>query len=171
MKRIGIIMLAITVLFSFSACAGNKATCGGEFVQVPAIVAKAPAPPAAPKATVAPAPKTIPAPITVLFDFDKANILPSEKAKIDQAIKILKEDPNAVADLGGYADPIGTTAYNMALSQLRANTVRAAMVAAGIDQKRINTKAYGKTDLAKSGLKGKDENKVNRRVVIVFKDK
>jgi OmpA-OmpF porin, OOP family len=165
-KGIGILFLVFVVMFGFIGCA-SKAPCTGQFVAVPA-VADAPAPKA-----VAPAPivKAAPAPIVIYFDFDKSTLKASEQPKIDEAVKLLKADPTAVVQLDGHTDPIGADKYNLKLSEKRANVVKAALLAKGIDSKRISTIAYGETRLDKPGLKGKAANAPNRRTVVVIKFK
>jgi peptidoglycan-associated lipoprotein len=171
MKRLLMVLfVAFVSMGLLASCATKSGTCSGQFYQVPPAAA-APAPVA--KIVPAPAPvvKAAPAPIVIYFDFDKFNIRASEQAKIDQAAKLLKDDPTAVAVLEGNTDPIGAPGYNMALSNARANAVRAALAAKGIDPKRLSTIAYGETKLAKPGLKGKAANEVNRRTVVVIKIK
>lgn len=170
-KEIGILFLVVVALFGFIGCAGKQAPCTGAFVAVPAVAA-APAAAPAPKAVVpAPVVKAAPAPIVIYFDFDKSALKASEQAKIDQAAKLLKDDPTALVVLEGHTDPIGKAGYNMALGQARANAVKAALTAKGIDAKRISTASYGETKLAKPGLKGKLANEPNRRTVVVIKIK
>jgi outer membrane protein OmpA-like peptidoglycan-associated protein len=176
MKRVlGILFVFVVSMFLLASCAGKGGPCTGKFVSVPPVVAAAPAP-----AVVAPAPKVVPAPavvkaapapIVIYFDFDKSNIKASEQSKVDLAAKLLKDDPTAVVLLEGNTDPIGTDTYNMKLGDKRAKVVKSALIAKGIDEKRISAVSYGETKLAKPGLKGKVANEVNRRTVVVIKFK
>jgi outer membrane protein OmpA-like peptidoglycan-associated protein len=166
MKRVLMVLfVALVSMGLLASCATKSGTCSGAYVPVPPAVA-APAPKA-----VAPAPvvKAVPAPIVIYFDFDKATLRPSEQAKIEQAAKLLKDDPTATAVLEGNTDPIGAPGYNMSLGMARANTVKAALAAKGIDAKRLSAVSYGETKLVKPGLKGKANNEVNRRTVVVIK--
>lgn len=166
--------LLIVVMFALAACAGSTPPCTGKFVQVPPAVA-APAPVAvapAPKAVVpAPVVKAAPDPIVIYFDFDKATLKASEKAKVDQAVKLMKSDPTALAEIDGHTDPIGTSKYNMALGHARANAVKAALAAQGIDAKRVTVKSFGETKLVKPDAKGIIANQPNRRAVVIIKIK
>lgn len=82
----------------------------------------------------------------VLFDFDKSNIRQSETTKVQAVVDFLKQNANFQVGLDGYADPRGTDAYNMRLSDRRAKAVEAALVGAGISKDRIRTGAFGKRD-------------------------
>jgi len=79
----------------------------------------------------------------VLFDFDKSDIRPSERAKIDKIVEVAKENPGIEVGLNGYADPRGSTAYNQKLSERRVEAVRSAVVAGGVAADRIKTIAAG----------------------------
>ncbi|PVZ86201.1 OmpA family protein [Serratia sp. S1B] len=116
---------------------------------------------------------------SIQFPSGKSNygsILPVSKAKLDQVITYLKQG-NAVSDIQliGYTDAIGNAAANHRLSQARANTVREALIHAGVNQKLItNTSGMG---IAKGAgecvANGKHQdnscNTQSRRVDIVVK--
>jgi outer membrane protein OmpA-like peptidoglycan-associated protein len=82
----------------------------------------------------------------ILFDFDKYNIRPSEAPKIQAIVDFLKQNPNFQTGLDGYADPRGSDAYNLRLSDRRAKSVAGALVGAGISRDRIRTGAFGERD-------------------------
>lgn len=69
--------------------------------------------------------------------------------------------------IDGFADSIGTESYNQDLSQRRADAVRSALVARGIDSSRIGSRGYGKefpvADNTDSGGR-----QLNRRVEVVI---
>ena len=52
--------------------------------------------------------------------------------------------PEVSVRIEGHCDERGTTAYNLALGERRANMVRQYMVALGVDASRISTISYGK---------------------------
>jgi outer membrane protein OmpA-like peptidoglycan-associated protein len=66
----------------------------------------------------------------------------------------------------GYTDSVGSDAYNLRLSERRANTVREALVAEGIAADRITTKGMGESNPVASNdtAAGRAQN---RRVDIV----
>ncbi len=82
----------------------------------------------------------------VYFDLNKSVIRPGEVSKIDAVIAILKQYPEAVVSITGYADKFtGTAKRNMVLSQERAERVTKCLVDAGIAAERITTNFYGDT--------------------------
>lgn len=82
----------------------------------------------------------------VYFTINKYNINPSEVAKIDHIIAVMKQYPEAVVSITGYADKAtGTAKRNLFLSEQRAAVVCQALLDAGIAQDRITTNYYGDT--------------------------
>lgn len=82
----------------------------------------------------------------VYFTIDKYVINPSEVEKIEHIIAVMKQYPEAVVSLTGYADKFtGTAKRNMFLSEKRAEVVCKALLDAGISQDRITTNYYGDT--------------------------
>ena len=82
----------------------------------------------------------------VYFTINKSVINPSEVSKIDHIIAVMKQYPEAVVSITGYADKFtGTAKRNMVLSQERAAVVCKALVDAGIAEDRITTNYYGDT--------------------------
>jgi outer membrane protein OmpA-like peptidoglycan-associated protein len=59
----------------------------------------------------------------VLFDFDKANLKPEAVRQLQPVLEALKEQPSLRALIVGHTDSVGTDAYNMKLSQRRAESV------------------------------------------------
>ncbi|MBK7973710.1 MAG: OmpA family protein [Deltaproteobacteria bacterium] len=75
------------------------------------------------------------------FDFDKAVI--KNPASLDEAITIMKANPNLTGEIRGYTDGKGTEKYNQKLSERRANAVREYFIQHGIAADRIRAKGYG----------------------------
>jgi len=124
------------------------------------------APEAAPAAAPAPAPAPAPeAPIVVLgdvnFDFDKATLKPTADEKIDKAVAHVNKMSGEQFELKGYTDSIGSEAYNLKLSQKRADAVRNAMIKKGAPADRITAKGYGEASPAASNSTkaGRAENR------------
>jgi len=81
--------------------------------------------------------------VNVYFDFNKEQPNAQSVGGINFLIKYLKENTSASADVIGYADEIGDTEYNRALSQRRAENVKKILVDAGIDAGRLNIVGNG----------------------------
>ena len=133
-------------------------------VVTPAPVAVAPPPAPPPPAPAAEVPKPAPPQFKpVFFDFNKAELRPEDRQKLDEAIQWLKANSGARIALDGYADDRGTPPYNLKLSERRAIAVRDYLVAGGIDAQRISTTGSGET---RAFAPGEDEAawQLNRRV-------
>ena len=105
--------------------------------------------------------------VNVYFDFNQD--MPNEQSVsgINFLIKYLKDNPSASADVIGYADEIGDTAYNKDLSQRRAQNVKQILVDSGIDASRMNIVGNGEdTSVNKDS---KQARQVVRRVTFVIK--
>ena len=84
---------------------------------------------------------------TVYFAFDKYNITPEMQDKIDAAAELGKnKGANYKVKLEGNCDEWGSDEYNFALGLRRANAVKKALVADGIDASRISMVSYGKSN-------------------------
>ncbi|MDR6790550.1 outer membrane protein OmpA-like peptidoglycan-associated protein [Sphingomonas sp. BE138] len=80
------------------------------------------------------------------FDTAKSNIRPADAAEVNEVAATLKQYPNARIRIAGYADARGTDAANMALGKARADSVKSALVAQGINASRIETVSGGETN-------------------------
>jgi len=107
----------------------------------------------------------------ILFDFDKSNIKPEFRAQLDRLGRLLQEDPNSYAVLSGFTDSIGTEAYNIKLSQRRAESVRQYLhTTFGISQDKMLMYWYGYANPVASN-KTAEGRRLNRRVTIVLRGK
>jgi OmpA-OmpF porin, OOP family len=80
----------------------------------------------------------------IQFEFNKATIKGDVSFKIlDEITQILKDNPKISLEIQGHTDNVGSAAYNEKLSQSRADSVRAYLVAHGIDPGRLVSKGYG----------------------------
>ncbi|MCK9469901.1 MAG: OmpA family protein, partial [Porticoccaceae bacterium] len=80
----------------------------------------------------------------VLFDLNKADLKSAAMANIQRLAAVLQEQPERKILVEGFTDSTGSDSYNLQLSQQRADSVRHALVAAGIDPARITTAGLGK---------------------------
>jgi peptidoglycan-associated lipoprotein len=79
------------------------------------------------------------------FDFDKSLIRPAEAALLDQTARWLKARPSVMVQISGHGDERGTDAYNLALGERRAQSVRKALAARGVESRRLTTVTYGES--------------------------
>jgi OOP family OmpA-OmpF porin len=82
-------------------------------------------------------------PLEVRFDTDKATIKPEYNPKLEEFVEFLKNVPSVKGTLEGHTDNIGSKSYNHALSERRAEAVKADVVSKGVDAARLETKGYG----------------------------
>jgi outer membrane protein OmpA-like peptidoglycan-associated protein len=80
----------------------------------------------------------------------KGGLLPTQQktlvALAGDFKKYLESKPDAHLILGGHADHRGSVEYNQALTERRVNTVKGFLVAQGVPEANIDTKAFGKED-------------------------
>ncbi len=149
--------------------------CDPDLVPKPAPVAPMPAPAPAPApAPVAPPKQVVAQKVTfaadAFFDFNKYNLKPEGKAKLDDLASKLSTINLEVIIAVGHTDSIGSDAYNQKLSVQRAESVKAYLVSKGVEANRIYTEGKGKKQpIAPNTVNGKDNPEgraKNRRVEI-----
>jgi peptidoglycan-associated lipoprotein len=80
----------------------------------------------------------------VFFDFDKSDIRTDQQGSVQANVAFLSQHPAVNFTIEGHCDERGSTDYNIALGDKRANTVKNGLIASGIPAGRINTVSYGK---------------------------
>ena len=103
----------------------------------------------------------------VYFDYDSPQLNPSEQGKIDAVVAYLQANPTHGVVVEGHCDERGSNEYNLALGERRSLAVRAAMISAGIDGARVQTRSYGEE---RPVAFGHDEGSwsLNRRAEFIF---
>ncbi len=81
----------------------------------------------------------------VHFEFDRADVRPTDRPALDRFATVAgKYYPAAVITVEGFADPAGSAAYNLRLSERRAQNVADYLTSqGGLDAAGIKTAAYG----------------------------
>jgi len=82
----------------------------------------------------------------VNFDFDKATIRPESKPILDNAVRVLNENPSVHVRVEGNTDSRGSEDYNLNLSQRRAEAVVAYLISMGIDGSRLTPVGLGESN-------------------------
>jgi outer membrane protein OmpA-like peptidoglycan-associated protein len=105
----------------------------------------------------------------VLFDTGSANLNPGGMQQIARLSTYLAANPSQTVRIEGHTDSQGSATYNEALSQQRAASVRAGLVAAGIDPARVTAMGMGEALPVASNdtAAGRQQN---RRVEIIIQD-
>ena len=105
---------------------------------------------------------------TIYFEYDSAEILESERARIEVHARYLAEHPGTSITLEGHADERGTREYNVALGEGRASAVRRVMTLFGASGQQIRTISYGEE---RPVAAEQDESawRLNRRVEIIYR--
>jgi len=100
-----------------------------------------------------------------LYDFDKATLKAEGQATLNKIAADLNKIKLEVIIAVGNTDSVGTDAYNMALGQRRAQSVKAYLVSKGVDGSRIYTESKGKSNPVASNATAEGRAK-NRRTDI-----
>lgn len=103
----------------------------------------------------------------ILFAKAKADLMPGAQRTIDQLAAFLNKHPDRKVVAEGHTDSRGSEAYNMALSQRRAESVHSALLARGISPDRVTAKGLGEMYPVASNAKAAGRQQ-NRRVEIVI---
>ncbi|MBB6369138.1 OmpA family protein [Chryseobacterium shigense] len=81
----------------------------------------------------------------VNFAFDSSNLTPTAKTNLDKLATVLVDNPDTNINIYGHTDSKGTDAYNLSLSQRRADAVKAYLSGKGIASSRMMTKGEGES--------------------------
>lgn len=81
----------------------------------------------------------------VFYAFDSAELTPESTRSLDELVELLNENPNVTIELSSHCDYRGNDAYNMRLSQRRAESVVRYLIAHGIKEDRLTPVGYGES--------------------------
>ncbi len=101
--------------------------------------------------------------LNIHYDTGKADIKPQYDVDIKKVADELNNYPMATAKIEGYADSVGTEAYNKELSQKRADNVKQYLVDHyKVDAKRLTSAGFGETKTVadNSTKEGRQRNRV-----------
>ncbi len=79
----------------------------------------------------------------VHFGFDSVELSAQTSQALAQNVEIMRRFPKLHLEVQGHCDSRGSTEYNLALGQRRAETIRRYMVTAGVRSTRISTISFG----------------------------
>ena len=81
--------------------------------------------------------------VNIRFAYNSAELTDDSEEGITMLAAFLESHPEINVELAGHTDNIGSDTYNLKLSQDRAEVVRQALIAKGIDENRLTAKGYG----------------------------
>lgn len=169
----------LALLFALSRCGRDEAVTQVAPTIVPAAE---PVAPAAPAAVAVPAgisgvgaylggtealPRTF-AFEKLNFDTARSEVRPVDREELAAVSAALKQHPNARIRVVGFADARGASDANTALGKARADSVKASLVATGIEAARIDIASGGESDPVDTNATstGQAENRRTELVVL-----
>lgn len=81
----------------------------------------------------------------VNFGFDQAVLTAESADRLDKAVEVLRKRPNEKVTIVGWTDWTGSDAYNLKLSERRAQAVRNYFVSRGLDESLFDVIGKGKS--------------------------
>jgi outer membrane protein OmpA-like peptidoglycan-associated protein len=134
-----------------------------EIEKEPEPVAEPEPPPPPPPEPPPPPPQPLPELMGIGFELDSAKITMVSKPILERAFELLDSHPHVVVEISGHTSSEGDPARNVALSQARADAVKAYLVDKGISADRIKTAGHGAEDPVADNTSDAGRRK-NRRI-------
>lgn len=97
----------------------------------------------------------------IYFEFDSSTLSQEARTELEQNAEWLKQDPARTLTIEGHTDEVGTTEYNVALGERRAQSAHEYIVRLGVDASRVRVLSFGEEKLASS------EDSQNRRAMFI----
>ena len=137
----------------------------------PAVEIPSCAPPEPPEIVVDPEPEplVLEVPRNIHFALDRSDISAESAEILDQIAEVMLEFPFLTLELHGHTDPRASAAYNLALSERRANAARNYLIAQGVPPERMQIVPFGLTQRL-SDESSRLAYARDRRVEFVFTD-
>lgn len=110
---------------------------------------------------------TAPAERNIYFGFDEYTISSRDADLLGRHARYLTASPSVAVRVEGHADERGSSEYNLALGQRRAEAVRRALGTLGVSDARIEATSWGESKPAVQGS-GEDAWARNRRAELVY---
>lgn len=106
--------------------------------------------------------------VLFFFDFNKADMKPEYEAQLDELVEAMKEFPGATFEVSGHTDSRGADAYNMKLSQRRADYIRSMLIKRGLSPDKLKSVGKGETEPVIPNAETEAEHEQNRRADITI---
>jgi peptidoglycan-associated lipoprotein len=163
-RFVSLVVLCTAITIILAAC-GKKVPPPAPAPPPPPPPVTAPPPPPPPPPPPSPPPAPTPAPLTeeqifarkslevlnaekplgdVFFDLDKSDIRDDGRSALQRNVGFMKKWTSTVVSVEGHCDSRGSSEYNLALGNRRANAVKDYLVNLGIPSNRVNVVSKGK---------------------------
>lgn len=110
----------------------------------------------------------------IYYDYRAADLRDRSKEDLDKLLGFLRDNPDAIVELGSHTDARGSLEYNEKLSAERAEAARSYLISKGIPEAQISAKGYGElkpTNNCRDEIPcTEEEHGLNRRTEIVLKE-
>ena len=103
----------------------------------------------------------------VLFETGKADLRPGALRNLYPLVTFLQKYPERRVLIEGHTDSVGSDAYNLDLSQRRADAVRDFLLRNGVNAAQLTTRGYGKASPVASNDTAEGRQR-NRRVELII---
>lgn len=148
MLRKSLVVSGVATLALVVACSHEQKK--DEKTAAPARLAATDAPKKAPQPRAATAPEAAPAPVAsrsgddaIFFEFDSSLVREDDRPILQDLAKRVKSTPGSRIRIEGNCDERGTTEYNLALGQQRAEAARKYLQSLGVSASQIATTSWG----------------------------
>ncbi len=107
----------------------------------------------------------------VFYDYDKSEVRRDAEPLLNEVVKMMKDNPKLSIEIQSHSDSRGSDAYNIALSNRRAQVVVNYLASKGIDKKRLKSKGFGESQPVNKCVDGVEctevEHQKNRRTEFI----
>lgn len=104
----------------------------------------------------------------IYFDINSNRLRPESKVELNEFVQVLNEYPEIRIEIRAHTDSQGDAAYNLQLSERRAEAVVNYLIQKGINESRLTFKGFGDTMPVNECIKGvscsDEKHQENRRV-------
>ncbi|MES2397286.1 MAG: OmpA family protein [Bacteroidota bacterium] len=104
----------------------------------------------------------------MFFNFDSSIIKTESYKPLEEVVKLMKSQIDFKFVVEGYCDSVGSSAYNLSLSNRRAGSVKRYFISKGVPANRISAIGYGEANPIATNMTEEGRAK-NRRVEIKAK--
>ena len=105
----------------------------------------------------------------IFFDYKKTELTPDSIDRLNTALRVLQNVHSSKLALQGFADHVGSVAYNLDLAKRRVNEVQQWLIVNGIDEDRISLRTMGEG--LQSFVQDNEKSRAyNRRVELILLD-